>query len=256
MPFPPAGETALVKESKRVPEKLKFWMKKSRDKPGNPNRTVSERQGLVNAATSRIGLPAPRRRAARLCAQSLRGRRLGERISARPCAYYGLPQPLHEQAAGFGQIRRQLCAWATSGGRIRKRRFGQNTTAAWATEDGISQQQPLHQAAGFVLPTAVDGVLGQPMGMGSLWAWAQPYFWPTTTAADDSFEPQYSHERVLAEREVTTKFSLPSCRSSSGKGSSAMPTNALKLECRQRWTAPRYANILSLWATCEPAARV
>ena len=80
---------------------------------------------------------------------------------------YGLHGLPHEQAAGFGQ----------------------NTTAAGVSQDRISQQPPLHQAAGFVLPTAVDGVLGQ------LWAWALPYLWPTTTAADDSFEPQHSHQR-------------------------------------------------------------
>jgi hypothetical protein len=57
---------------------------------------------------------------------------------------YGLHGLPHEQAAGFGQ----------------------NTTAAGVSQDRISQQPPLHQAAGFVLPTAVDGVLGQ------LWAWA------------------------------------------------------------------------------------
>jgi hypothetical protein len=80
---------------------------------------------------------------------------------------YGLHGLPHEQAAGFGQ----------------------NTTAAGVSQDRISQQPPLHQAAGFVLPTAVEGVLGQ------LWAWDLPYFWPTTTAADDSFEPQHSHQR-------------------------------------------------------------
>jgi len=82
-------------------------------------------------------------------------------------AHYGLHGLPHEQAAGFGQ----------------------NTTAAGVSQDRISQQPPLHQAAGFVLPTAVEGVLGQ------LWAWDLPYFWPTTTAADDSFEPRHSHQR-------------------------------------------------------------
>ena len=72
-----------------------------------------------------------------------------------------------EEAAGFGQIRRQLCAWATSGGRIRKRRIRAEYDGSLGHGGRISQQQPLHQAAGFVLPTAVDGVLEQPMGMGS-----------------------------------------------------------------------------------------
>jgi hypothetical protein len=121
---------------------------------------------------------------------------------------------LQEQPAGFGQ---PTVATATAASSFRQQHseqpcFSQPTATAATAMEGFCGLQRL------------DGSCGQ-----------------LRTASDRSLRRR-CHRNASRRRDVMTA----SCRSSSRKGSSSMPTDALKLDCRRRRrrTRPRYANRL------------